>query len=55
MSTGKRSKSEAEAEAVMQCRHSGGRACRTSFSYENQCIAAVAAPVLLASARALSA
>ncbi|EMR4108343.1 TPA: DUF4189 domain-containing protein [Stenotrophomonas maltophilia] len=41
VSTGRRSKSDAEAEAVMQCRQSGGHACRTSFSYENQCVAAV--------------
>jgi hypothetical protein len=40
VSIGKFSKSEAVSEAISRCRSNGGRACRESFSYKNQCAAA---------------
>ncbi|SMR80805.1 protein of unknown function [Stenotrophomonas sp. yr243] len=41
VAVGKRSKSEAEGEAMGQCVESGGQGCRASFAYKNQCVAAV--------------
>lgn len=41
VAVGKRSKSDAEGAAVGQCIQSGGRGCRASFAYKNQCVAAV--------------
>ncbi len=41
--TGKLSKKEAEKEALAKCASSGGANCRVSFTYKNQCVAAVIA------------
>lgn len=41
--TGKLKKRDAEKEALAKCASSGGSNCRVSFTYKNQCVAAVIA------------